>query len=118
MARLQSEVELLCPCCGATLVLDKTLGRIVSHREPERTDKPELHEAHRILAAEAARDATIVAPFRESGYRLLMEAHAAAGNSAEALWVYERVRSLISEELGVLPSVETRAIYQRLLQRL
>lgn len=55
MATLKSEVELLCPCCGATLVLDKNLGRIVSHREPERADKPELAEAHRILAAEAAR---------------------------------------------------------------
>lgn len=55
MARLKSELELLCPCCGATLVIDTNLGRIVSHREPERTDKPELAEAHRILAAEAAR---------------------------------------------------------------
>lgn len=55
MARLKSEQELLCPCCGATLVLDTNLGRIVSHREPERGDKPELSDAHRILAAEAAR---------------------------------------------------------------
>lgn len=55
MARLKSEQELLCPCCGAILVLDTNLGRIVSHREPERGDKPELSDAHRILAAEAAR---------------------------------------------------------------
>ena len=31
------------------------LGRVVSHKEPERADKPELSEAQRILAAEAAR---------------------------------------------------------------
>jgi hypothetical protein len=55
VARLKSEVELLCPCCGAILVLDANLGRIVSHREPERGDKPELSNAHGILAAEAAR---------------------------------------------------------------
>lgn len=55
VAKLKSELELLCPCCGATLVLDANLNRIVSHREPERADKPELNEAHRILAAEAAR---------------------------------------------------------------
>lgn len=55
MAKLQSELELTCPCCGSTLVVDTNLGRIVSHREPERTDKPELNEAQRILAAEAAR---------------------------------------------------------------
>ncbi len=55
VARLKSERELLCPCCGATLVLDTNLNRIVSHREPERSDKPELSDAHRILAADAAR---------------------------------------------------------------
>lgn len=55
MPRLTSEVELPCPCCGATLVYDKNLNRIVSHREPERGDKPELSDAQRLLAAEAAR---------------------------------------------------------------
>ena len=54
MAKLKSELELTCPCCGSTLVVDMNLGRIVSHREPER-DKPELNDAQRILAAEAAR---------------------------------------------------------------
>ena len=55
MATLESELELTCPCCGASLVVDLNLRRIVSHREPERGDKPELSDAQRILAAEAAR---------------------------------------------------------------
>ena len=55
MAKLKSELELTCPCCGSTLVVDMNLGRIVSHREPERGDKPELNEATRILAEEARR---------------------------------------------------------------
>src|ERR671915_203765 len=55
MAKLKSELELVCPCCHALLVVDTNLGRIVSHKEPERGDKPELNEAQRILAAEAAR---------------------------------------------------------------
>lgn len=55
MARLTSETELTCPCCGATLVYDSNLERIVEHRELERADKPELNDAQRILAAEAAR---------------------------------------------------------------
>ena len=55
MAKLKSELELTCPCCNSLLVVDVNLGRIVSHREPERGDKPELHDAARILAAEAAR---------------------------------------------------------------
>jgi len=55
MAKLKSELEVACPCCGAELVVDVNLGRVVSHKEPEREDKPELNEAQRILAAEAAR---------------------------------------------------------------
>jgi hypothetical protein len=55
MAKLKSERELTCPCCGSTLVVDVNLGRIVSHREPERGNKPEIDDAHSILAAEAAR---------------------------------------------------------------
>lgn len=55
MTRLASEVELPCPCCGAVLVFDRNLGRIVSHVVPERGDKPELSDAQRIIAAEAAR---------------------------------------------------------------
>ncbi len=55
MAKLESEIEVACPCCQATLVVDLNLGRVVAHREPERADKPELDHAQRILAAEEAR---------------------------------------------------------------
>ena len=55
MAKLKSELEVTCPCCRASLVIDLNLKRVVSHKEPERGDKPELNEAARILAAEAAR---------------------------------------------------------------
>jgi hypothetical protein len=59
MARLKSEIEVACPCCGSTLVIDLNLKRVVSHNEPERGDKPELSNAQRILADEAARRETI-----------------------------------------------------------
>ena len=55
MAKLKSEIEVTCPCCRATLVVDVNLGRVVSHHEPERSDKPELTEAARILAEQEAR---------------------------------------------------------------
>lgn len=55
MARLKSEVEVTCPCCQSTLVVDLNLGRVVSHVEPDRGNKPELNDAQRILAEEAAR---------------------------------------------------------------
>lgn len=55
MSRLTSERELSCPCCGATLVVDLNLGRIVSHSEPPSGHRPELSQAERILAEQAAR---------------------------------------------------------------
>jgi hypothetical protein len=55
MPRLKSELEVLCPCCQSVLVIDLNLGRVVSHSEPERGNKPELSDAQRILADEAAR---------------------------------------------------------------
>ena len=44
-----------------------------------------------------------------------MEAHAAAGNRAEALQVYEQCRRLLADELGAYPSPETETIYRALL---
>ena len=55
MAKLSSELEVMCPCCGSTLVIVTNLGRVISHSEPERTDKPELDHAARIVADQAAR---------------------------------------------------------------
>ena len=55
MARLKSELEVTCPRCQTILVVDLNLGRVVSHHEPERGNKPELSEAQRIIAEEAAR---------------------------------------------------------------
>lgn len=55
MPRLSSEFEIDCPCCGSTLVIDANLRRLVSHRQLPREDMPQLDEAQRILAAEAAR---------------------------------------------------------------
>ena len=66
-------------------------------------------------AATWAEQVTALEPFRESGYRRLMEAHVEAGNRAEALRVYERCRRLLAEELGTYPSPETEAIYRSLL---
>ena len=48
-----------CPCCQATLVVDANLRRIVRHEEPVRSDRPELSDAQRILAEEAARRESI-----------------------------------------------------------
>jgi YVTN family beta-propeller protein len=67
-------------------------------------------------AVKWAQQAIALSPFRDSGYRRLMEAHVAAGNRAEALRVYERCRRLLAEELGAYPSPETESVYRRVLE--
>jgi DNA-binding SARP family transcriptional activator len=66
-------------------------------------------------AEERARMLTELAPYRESGHRLLMEALAGRGNAAEALRAYERLRVLLREELGTAPSPSLQAVHRRLL---
>ena len=68
-------------------------------------------------AEERARMLTELAPFRESGHRILIEALERRGNVAEALRAYERLRILLREELGISPSPNLQAIHSRLLQQ-
>ena len=75
-----------------------------------------LREGDAAEAVTWAEQMTALEPFRESGYRRLMEAHVAAGNRAEALRVYERCRRLLADELGTYPSPETESIYRSLLE--
>jgi len=55
MAKLKSEFEVTCPCCSASLVVDANLERVVRHSDPPSGPKPELDDAQRILAEQAAR---------------------------------------------------------------
>lgn len=66
-------------------------------------------------AVRASRELTRLEPYRESGWRLLMQSLAAEGNAAEALQAYERLRTLLREELGVAPSGPTQQLHRELL---
>ena len=55
MAKLKSEFDVTCPCCSATLVVDANLQRVIRHTEPPSGPRPELDDAQRILADQAAR---------------------------------------------------------------
>ena len=66
-------------------------------------------------AERAARELIRVAPLSETGYRLLMRALAAYGDTASALQTYERLRRILHEELGILPGQEARDLHQQLL---
>lgn len=66
-------------------------------------------------AERAARELVARAPYRESGYRFLMELLDRRHNPAEALRVYEQLRTLLREELGTSPSPATQDVYRRVL---
>ena len=67
-------------------------------------------------AERAARTLIETEPYRESGYVLLMEALGARGNVAEALRVFDGLRTLLRDELGTNPSAEAIAAHERLLR--
>jgi DNA-binding SARP family transcriptional activator len=64
-------------------------------------------------AAEAARDAVAAEPYREDGWRLLMQARAAAEGPASAVGPFLECRDALSE-VGLEPSAETVSLLERL----
>jgi DNA-binding SARP family transcriptional activator len=68
------------------------------------------------LAERAGRQLVKAAPFRESGYRLLMETLAAKGNVAESLLVYDALREKLREELGIAPSTPLQNLHAELVR--
>jgi DNA-binding SARP family transcriptional activator len=68
-----------------------------------------------VAARHAARHAVDLAPFRESGYARLMECHLAAGDRAEAIRVYNEVRELLLESMGVSPTPQVEDLYLQAL---
>ena len=70
-----------------------------------------------LAATERAGRALIeVSPFRESGYMHLMRALVARDETAEALLVYDRLRTSLRDELGVSPSARMQELHAQLLQ--
>ena len=66
-------------------------------------------------AEECGRRLIALAPYRESGHRILMEALEQRGNVAEALIVYDGLRVRLRDELGIAPSQSVQSVYRRLL---
>jgi SARP family transcriptional regulator, regulator of embCAB operon len=71
---------------------------------------PELTSAER-----SARALIAAAPLRESGYRYLMEYLAARDEVAEALVVYDELRTRLRDELGIAPGRAIGELHARLL---
>ena len=68
------------------------------------------------LAIQYTTEVLKLEPFREIAYQQLMRLHAAMGNNAEALRVFEQCRRLLREELGASPSPQTEAVFLKILR--
>jgi DNA-binding SARP family transcriptional activator len=101
---------------GPWVTLRRAELRDVLVRANECLSEPSIWPKEPEYAVRHATEAVNLEPFRETSYQLLMRAHAAVGNRAEALRVYERCRCLLSEELGVSPSSQTEAVYLDILR--
>jgi branched-chain amino acid transport system substrate-binding protein len=85
-------------------------------RALERLADANLASGEHEQSARVAEQVVELEPYRESAYRRLMQAQMAAGNRADALWVYDRCRRTLADELGAYPSPETEAVYRELLR--
>jgi hypothetical protein len=94
MAKLKSELDVACPCCGALLVIDTNLGRVISHQEPAREDMPDLDAAQRILAESKAR--------REAVFQQSVEAEKTRGDLLSKRFE-EALRQAHQEPVGPPP---------------
>jgi len=65
------------------------------------------------LAASIAEKAVALDPFRETGYRLLMEAELARGDVVAALRVFDRCERVMQDEFGASPSSRTLEVVER-----
>ena len=65
-----------------------------------------LHLAQQILRVD---------PFREDIHCLVMRAHAAQGNLVAVREHYEKLRTVLRNELSIEPSAETQKLYRQLI---
>lgn len=86
------------------LMLDALL-RLVKAYAAENDFEPSLHYTRQLLA---------IAPWQEAAHQQLMILLARTGQRTAALAQYEICRQVLAEELGVEPSAETTALYERL----
>jgi DNA-binding SARP family transcriptional activator/tetratricopeptide (TPR) repeat protein len=77
----------------------------------------ELGGDYLATAERAARAIVKREPFRERGHALLIEVLSAGGNDAEALRTFDRLRTLLREQLGLTPAPAVTALAERLLRR-
>lgn len=79
----------------------------------------EVHEwsGEHALALGAANEAVELEPYRESGYQRLMQLHEGAGDTAQALRVYDRLVAVLEAELHTTPGPKAAGMAERLSKK-
>ena len=83
----------------------QALGELAAHHSRRGEHEQALRFARRLLALE---------PWREETYRLVMRLLARTGHPDEAQGQYHTCRRVLIDELGIEPSEETTALYDRI----
>jgi DNA-binding SARP family transcriptional activator len=86
--------------------LEGVLERLLALQEQAGAYEACIRTAKRLLAVD---------PLREDMHRWLMRAFAATGQRTSALAAYDACRTILQEELGVVPDVETEALHTAIL---
>jgi DNA-binding SARP family transcriptional activator len=60
---------------------------------------------------ELAREAITLDPLRERSYQQLIRAQVAAGDRAGAIQTYQKLRTVLEEELGLTPTADSEELY-------
>lgn len=99
---------------GAWIEGQRRLLEEVRMHALECTVSGELARGNAALAEREAERLVALAPLRETGHRLLMQALVAGGNRGHAVVAYDRCRRLLREQVGIAPSPETEAVYRQI----
>ena len=83
----------------------------------ECTVTAELARGNIALAEREAEQLVALAPLRESGHRLLMQALIAGGNRGQAILAYRRCHQLLHTQFGIAPSAEIIRLFQRITKQ-
>ncbi|MFN2293019.1 MAG: ATP-binding protein [Candidatus Promineifilaceae bacterium] len=75
---------------------------------------PDTHKGQKNSALQHAQQLLRQMPWNEEAHREVMELLALNGRRSEALMQFERCKKALHDELGLEPSAETKALYERI----
>ena len=92
------------------LILDQQRWDQLRLHALERLAERFLEDGRHMEALEAGLAAVSIEPYRESAHRALIRTFIAEGNSASAVAHYQRFRRLLTNELGLRPTSQMKAL--------